>query len=57
MLLNNHWINQRNVFIPEDESKRKYTITKPMGCSQSGIKREIHGNTGVLTSRNKKNFK
>lgn len=48
MLLNNHWVNQRrNVFIPEDESKRKYTITKSTGCSQNGIKREIHSNTGL----------
>ena len=48
MLVNNQWVNQRrNVFIPEDESKHKYTITKSMGCSQSGIKREIHSDTGL----------
>ena len=40
------WNQIRNQKIPRDKQKWKHNITKPMGCSKSSSKIEIHNDTG-----------
>ena len=43
-----HWRNQRgNQKIPRDKRQWKHDDPKPMGCSKSSSKREVHSNTSL----------
>ena len=41
------WTQRRNQKIPWDKWKLKHNLKKPMGCSKSSSKREVHRDTGL----------